>query len=178
MKKTASIFLAGALAVLLIPTPARADLFGGDLVFLSQLVEQGLAAARQAEQAYENVKQFASYVEHPGSWRNAVSLATTDAAAAINIASTGSDSVALARINQSLKASREAIQQSLYLSQNPTLANLASLSSLTIQQAEAMNRQDELNRHLRDMARMDQYQAEGVGELGNVSETFKGRILR
>jgi len=174
VKTTASAFLVGVFAVLLIATPAKADLFGADIAFLSQLVQQGIQAARQAEQAYQNVRQFASYVAHPGSWQRELELAS----GTIERVSNGADNVALARIDAAIKAAQEATQQSRNFSENPTLGNVTAMSTLTLQQAEAMNIKDRLNRHLQDMARMDQYQAQGDGELGNVSETFKGRILK
>lgn len=178
MKKLTGISIAAVSAALLIPIQAKADLFGGDLAFLAQLVEQGVRAARQASMDYEQARNFASFIQHPGSIQNALSRVTMDAGSAMRAVSNGSDSQALARLNQTIQATQGAIQEAVYASGNMNAANAAALSELVLRQADAVNRRDQLNRSLQTQERIDELNNEGVGDLGNVSDTLKGRILK
>lgn len=178
MKKVTGISIAAVGAALLIPIQAKADLFGADLGFLAQLVQQGIQAARQATEAYNQVREYAAFIQHPGSIQNAISRVTMDAGAAMRAVSNGSDSQALARLNQTIQASQSAIQEAVYASGNMNATNAAELSELVLRQADAVNRRDQLNRSLQTQQRIDELNNEGVGDLGDVSDTLKGRILK
>lgn len=178
VKKITGISIAAVCAALLIPIQAKADLFGADLGFLAQLVQQGIQAARQATQAYNQIREYAAFIQHPGSIQNAISRVTMDAGAAIRRASNGSDSEALARLDQTIQATQGAIQEAVYASGKMNAANAASLSELILRQAEMVNRRDQLNRSLQTQGRIDELNNDGAGDLGDVSDTLRGRILK
>jgi hypothetical protein len=154
VKKKFSLMLVG---VALVATPCFAGLF--DDVYFAQLIQQGVQMIRNGEQAVANIKGAAQFIAHPAGWRQAIDTATV----ALDQVSTGSDSVALQRLNRALGASQQVYRQ--ISNEPPTLANIAALSSLSLQQVEAKNQADQLAAQLQSEQRVRQF---GTG-YGNVS---------
>ena len=134
MKRKISFIL---LSVGVMATPCFA-LFGEDIAYLIQIINQGRQTIQLGQQAKANFEQAAAFVRNPGGWKNILNRGM----AAIDQASNGSDNVALQRMNESIRASQQVYAE--IRSQSPSLANMAALSSLSLQQAEAKNQADQL----------------------------------
>jgi hypothetical protein len=134
VKKKISFVLLG---VGVMATPCFA-LFGEDIAYLIQLINQGRQTIQLANQAKAQFEQAAAFVKNPGGWRNIL----TRGEAALDQISNGSDNVALQRINESIRASQRVYAE--VSSQPPSLANMAALSALSLQQVEAKNQADQL----------------------------------
>ena len=92
-------------------TPCFA-LFGEDIAYLIQLINQGRQTIQLANQAKAQFEQAAAFVKNPGGWK---SILYRGEAALDEISS-----------------------------QPPSLANMAALSALSLQQVEAKNQADQL----------------------------------
>src|SRR3982751_5787379 len=113
MKKISFILLGmGVLA-----TPCFA-LFGEDIAYLIQLINQGRQMVQLGQQAKAQFEQAAAFVRNPGGWRNILSRGQ----AALDQISNGSDNVALQRINDSIRASQRVYTE--ISNQPPSLANM------------------------------------------------------
>jgi hypothetical protein len=134
MKKKISFILLG---VGVMATPCFA-LFGEDIAYLIQLINQGRQMVQLGQQAKSNFEQAAAFVRNPGGWRNILSRGQ----AALDQVSNGSDNVALQRINDSIRASQRVYTE--ISNQPPSLANMTALSALSLQQVEAKNQADQL----------------------------------
>jgi hypothetical protein len=144
MKKKISFILLGVA----VTTPCFAGLF--DDGYFIQLIAQGVQVIRngkqvidEAQKAKAHFEQVAAFAKNPGGWRNIL----TRGEAALDQISNGSDNVALQRINDSIRASQRVYTE--ISNQPPTLANMAALSSLSLQQVEAKNQADQLAESLR-----------------------------
>ena len=118
-------------------TPCFA-LFGEDIAYLIQLINQGRQTIQLANQAKAQFEQAAAFVKNPGGWKSILYRGE----AALDQISNGSDNVALQRINDSIRASQRVYTE--ISSQPPSLANMAALSALSLQQVEAKNQADQL----------------------------------
>ena len=118
-------------------TPCFA-LFGEDIAYLIQLINQGRQTIQLANQAKAQFEQAAAFVKNPGGWKSILYRGE----AALDQISNGSDNVALQRINDSIRASQRVYAE--VSSQPPSLANMAALSALSLQQVEAKNQADQL----------------------------------
>src|SRR5947209_13211681 len=118
-------------------TPCFA-LFGEDIAYLIQLINQGRQTIQLANQAKAQFGQAAAFVKNPGGWKSILYRGE----AALEQISNGSDNVALQRINDSIRASQRVYAE--VSSQPPSLANMAALSALSLQQVEAKNQADQL----------------------------------
>src|SRR3982750_2910335 len=134
MKRKISFILLG---VGVMATPCFA-LFGEDIAYLIQIINQGRQTIQLGQQAKANFEQATAFIRNPGGWKNILNRGM----AAIDQASNGSDNVALQRINESIRASQQVYAE--IRSQAPSLANMAALSSLSLQQVEATNQEDQL----------------------------------
>jgi hypothetical protein len=134
VKKKISLILIGST---LLATPCFA-LFGEEIVYLVQLVNQGIQTIRLAQQAKSQFDQMAAFVKNPGGWKGILYRGE----AALDQISNGSDNVALRRINESIRASQQVYTEISSLP--PSLANMAALSALSLQQVEAKNQADQL----------------------------------
>jgi K+ transporter len=163
MKKKISFILIGSV---ILATPCFA-LFE-DVGYLIQIINQGRQTIQLAQQAKANFEQAAAFVKNPGSCRNVLYRAQST----LNQASTGSDNVALQRMNESLKASQEVY--TAISSEVPTTANMAALSALSLQQVEMKQKADELNTHLRFMADVEQR----MRQAQPISSNGLGRLMK
>jgi len=133
MKKISFILLGmGVLA-----TPCFA-LFGEDIAYLIQLINQGRQTIQLANQAKAQFEQAAAFVRNPGGWKNILMRGEI----ALDQISNGSDNAALQRITDSIRASQQVYAEISSLP--PTLANMTSLSALSLQQVELKNQADQL----------------------------------
>jgi hypothetical protein len=164
VKRKISFILIGSA---ILATPCFA-LFGEDIVYLIQLINQGRQAVQVAQQAKANFEQAAAFIKNPGSWRNVLYRAQST----LDQVSTGSDNVALQRINESLKASQEVY--TAISSEIPTTANMAALSALSLQQVEMKQKADELNTHLQFMSAVEQR----MQQVPPISSNGLGRLMK
>jgi hypothetical protein len=164
MKKKISFILIGSV---ILATPCFA-LFGEDIAYLIQLINQGRQAVQVAREAKANMEQAAAFVRNPGSWRNVLYRAQST----LDQVSTGSDNVALQRINEALKASQEVY--TAISNEIPTTANMAALSALSLQQVEMKQKADELNTHLQFMAAVEQHRQQDEP----ISSNGLGRLMK
>jgi hypothetical protein len=134
VKRKISFILIGSV---FLATPCFA-LFGEDLAALAQLISQGIQMVALANKAKSNFEQAAAFIKNPGGWKNILARGGV----LLDQASNGSDNVALQRINESIRASQRVYAE--VSSQPPSLANMAALSALSLQQVEAKNQADQL----------------------------------
>ena len=118
-------------------TPCFA-LFGEEIIYLTQLIAQGVQVISLANKAKSNFEQAAAFIKNPGGWKNILYRGE----AALDQISNGSDNVALRRINESIRASQQVYTEISSLP--PSLSNMAALSALSLQQVEAKNQADQL----------------------------------
>jgi hypothetical protein len=167
MKRKASfILVTGLSAGLLIPATAKADIFGADLAFLSQLVAQGVAMLKQAadlyrteQQAQRNIQQTAHFLEHP-TWQGALQRGQD----ALGVYSDTTDNARLARLLRQIQIGREAIQEAN--GQPLSLESAASVSRLSLELASAKEQASVLDARIKSDLRIRQI---GSG-YGNVTQ--------
>ncbi|MFL6465956.1 MAG: hypothetical protein ACJ73N_16295 [Bryobacteraceae bacterium] len=155
MKRKASFILVAVLSAgLLVPVKAKADLFGADLAFLSQLVAQGISMIKQAadlyateQKAQHNIEQAAHFIAHP-SWSGVLQRGQD----ALETYSDTSDAGKLARLRRQIQIGREAIQEAN--GQPLTLDAAANVSRLSLEVAGAKEQASALEAQMKSDQRI------------------------